>query len=308
VRSSRRAGSSPRRRVAAVGIAAVFLAGFGAGTCRAAARPPRACAERVAHDYAKPFERMPPEHPPPEGELPFGPRNLAMYHAELGTQVVLPGHRLGYWFAAKDEGRRVLHLHWVVDAVLWRVDVDGRERAVEGSLRKSLLDVEDLKELELAFPARPVGLYRIDLRFDSLAGRHLASYREYFRVVAKKVGVRLVLPRLSFRPGEVVYAQARNFGTEGVSVPGVLPVQRWTGSAWSAVERPSSSITERVPWWLGSGEAAPCSRFAVPPDADPGRYRFRASVRILGGKRRRLLTSEFRVSGAAAAGSESGTG
>jgi len=110
------------------------------------------------------------------------------------------------------------------------------------------------------------------------------------------VNARLALGRATFRPGETAYVQLRNVGTVGVSVPQVIPVQRWEGGRWLAVPR-GPSITERPPWWLGTGEAAPCSRFRIPLDAESGRYRFATSARVLGSRDRRVLRAPFRITG-----------
>ena len=88
---------------------------------------------------------MPAEHPPPQGELPFGPRNLSMYYVDLGTRIVRLGEPLGYQFGAKAAGHRVLHLHWVVSATLRRVDRNGKELSWASIISGDAALNEDLK-------------------------------------------------------------------------------------------------------------------------------------------------------------------
>lgn len=278
----------------------MLVAGTGAAG-GAQLSPPAFCDVRVAHDYAKPFERMPPEHPPPQGELPFGPRNLSMHYANFGTRILRSEERIGYWFAAKDAGHRLLRLNWDVDAALWRVGPGGGELRRVGGFHRLLRQVEgpeEFEELDFTLPGQRPGLYRFDLRFRSLSGAPLHGYSEYFRVVPRRFGARLVIGRGLYRPGETVFVQPRNYGTVNLTVPKRLPVERQAGASWVAVPESSTSITEQVPWLLGIGEAPPCSRFHIPTEAEPGRYRFRVKVRVAGAQHPRVLEAAFRVAGA----------
>lgn len=277
----------------ALGALAILFA-FAPAVVRGSDAPASLCEERIAHDYRSVFAEMPREHAPPQGELPFGPRNLSLHYVDLGTSVALQGTRFGYRFAAKNEGRRVLHLNWDVEAVLWRLDGDGRQRARVVADSRRLRDVRELDPLEFVFPARTVGLYRLDLRFRKPSGRWLGAYREYFRVVGRSVAISLVSARPRVQPGELAYVQARNAGTAGVVVPQRIPVQRWTGETWETLSA-GASITDRTGWWLGIGEAAPCSSFPIPTDASPGHYRFATTARVRGARERRVLTADFEV-------------
>jgi hypothetical protein len=288
-----------QRALATFGL---VLAGLAVSPSLAGASGPRFCDERVAHDYAKPFERMAPESPPPEGELPFGPRNLSMYRLNFGTRIVRDGGHLGYRFAAKDAGKRSLHLNWNVDAKLWAIDAGGRPVRLTGERHGSFGYVRHRSLPQFAFPAH-TGLYRFDITFRSLDGRLLRAYNEYFRVVSGRVGVRLAVGRSTFHPGETVYVQARNFGTEDVLVAARIPVERKVGSEWVTVPQPpSTSITQRSNWWLGIGEAAPCSKFRIPLDALPGAYRFAARAQVFGSRSHRTLTAAFGVNDASSQG------
>jgi hypothetical protein len=184
----------------------------------ALAAVPAFCKGRVVRDDARPLRYMPGEHPPPEGELPFGPRNLSMYALNFGAKVVLDGGHLGYRFAAKGGNARVLHLNWDVRAVLKKVDDRGRALGTVGTVHRRLGEVEGLEELQFSFPAHP-GLYQVDISFRTLAGRELASYSEHFRVVPRRVKLRVAVSGETFKAGETAYARVFNLGTPPAGRP-----------------------------------------------------------------------------------------
>lgn len=287
------------RRPALTLVALLLPAVLFVGPAGADVPEPAFCAERVALDYGKAFEQMPPQHPPPHGELPFGPRNLAIYRIELGGEAVLPKNRLGYLFAAKDEGRRSLRLDWAIASVLWRVGRDGHKLRRLEVVHRRIGKTKDLDELKLVFPPRDPGFYRIETRFRTLSGRRLGAYSEYVRVVRPKLRTTLVAGPEVVVPGGTAFAQVRNAGTLGAIVPFRVPVERWTGSEWVEVEPAGvPDITEQDSWWVGLGEAAPCSRFQLAPDAPPGRYRFAATGLVEVTREKFPLRASFTVSGA----------
>ncbi|MEX2107999.1 MAG: hypothetical protein WD827_03830 [Solirubrobacterales bacterium] len=247
-------------------------------------------------DEERPLDRMPADKPPPEGELPFGPRNLSMYALNFGAKVVLDGSHLGYRFGAKETGTRVLHLNWKVEAVLRKVDRSGRVLDTVDRTRRRLGDVEDLDLLQFSFPASP-GLYRFDISFATLRGKELASFAEYFLVVPRKVKLRLAVSDTTFRPGETAYARALNLGTVPVSLRPGLPIDRADGDKWVRVLRPPvpKQQVEDFRWTLAGAEASPCVAFPIPAGAAPGTYRFTASALVFGKFDRRTLAAPFQV-------------
>jgi hypothetical protein len=183
------------RRLAALCLSVLALFPLGAGTAAAVATP--FCEGTVARDYEAPFERMAPDHPPPEGELPFGPRNMSMFRIEWKS-IALRGANLGYRFGAKNADTRTLHLNWDVTARLLRLDARGRVVGEAGRKRQRIRDAggydrDGIDLPEFAFPADEVGLYRFDLSFRRLSGKALASYSEYFRVVPRTIETELRL-------------------------------------------------------------------------------------------------------------------
>jgi hypothetical protein len=279
-------------------IALFVLPAFALAPASASAAVPAFCMGRVVRDDARPLRHMPAEQPPPEGELPFGPRNLSMYALNFGAKVVLDGSHLGYRFAAKGGSARVLRLNWDVRAVLRRVDDRGRVRGLAGALHRRLGVVEGLDDLQFSFPARP-GLYEVDLSFNSLSGRRLAFYSEHFRVVPRRVKLKVAVSDDTFKAGETAYARVLNLGTVPAILRPRLPVEREEGDAWVQVAEPpvSRESVEEFRWTVGGGQASPCVAFQIPAGAAPGAYRFTASALPFGQViHRRTLTGAFEVS------------
>ncbi|HEX8690325.1 MAG TPA: hypothetical protein VF729_08785 [Solirubrobacterales bacterium] len=249
-------------------------------------------------DFAKPFEGMPSEKPPPEGELPFGPRNLSMFR--LGWErVVLLDSNLGYRFGAKgaESEARTLHLNWRVAARLLAVDASGRVKRQAGEIQRRLGDVKDMDLLEFAFPANRRGLYRFDLFFRDLRGRRLGAYREYFRVVPRSVELDLVLDAAAVHPGESVRARVRNLGTVDAIVPSRYLVSGFAGGSWVPIGEaiaPGFALSEG-PWWVAGGESSWCAEYTLPPGAAPGTYRVSTSAQVFGTRQRRSLAASFEV-------------
>jgi hypothetical protein len=262
-----------------------------------AAPLPEFCRSDLVRDEERPLDRMPPEKPPPEGELPFGPHNLSMYALNFGAKVVLDGGHLGYRFAAKGGNARVLRLNWDVGAALREVNGNGRVLSTVGTTRRRLGEVEGLDLLQFSFPASP-GLYRVDISFANLSSRKLASYREHFRVVPRRVKLRLAVSESAFQPGETAFARVLNLGTVAVGLQPGLPIDRSEGDQWVRVLRPPvpAREIEDFRWTLAGGEASPCVAFPIPADAAPGPYRFTASGIVFGKKvDRRAFATGFQV-------------
>jgi hypothetical protein len=260
------------------------------------------CDKANARDYEAPFSRMPPVHAPPEGELPFGPRNMSIFRADWRS-VALRGGNLGYRFGAKDAGARTLRLNWDVTARLITVDAAGHPvREVDRERKRfaavSGYDDHGYELPEFVFPAKHVGFYRLDLSFRNLRGRGLGRYREYFRVVPRTVKMDLRLSAAEFRPGETAYARVADLGTTGMNVPFRYAVERLDGTEWvntGATKTPGDALSPDESWWMQGGEAAACTEYAIPPDAKAGHYRISTTVQPFGSRRHRLLTAGFSI-------------
>jgi hypothetical protein len=287
-----------RGRGAAVTFFCALLV-LASASVSAAAAPPF-CKGRVVRDDARPLARMPAEKPPPEGELPFGPRNLSMYRLNFGAKVVLDGSHLGYRFAAKGGHARMLHLNWDVRTALRKVDRDGRVLETVDELHMRLGEVKGVDLLQFPFGAHP-GLYRIDIVFRTLSGPKLASYSEHFRVVPRRVKLRLAINRDAFGAGETAYARVINLGTVPIALRPGFVIDRKENGGWARVLEPpvSEQSIDDFRWTLAGGQASPCVAFPIPADAAPGAYRFVSSALAYGKIRRQTLTGTFEISASA---------
>jgi len=299
VRSSRRGPRARRRRWGAPGCLAAALAAAAllcAPALAADAGPLPFCGPDEAEEREARLAAMPGARPAPEGPLPFGPRNFNIHKADR-TAVVLEGSRIGYRFGAKNGYSRELVLNWRLGATLRRVDSAGRVKRALGRRHVGVGKVDDLEQMDLLFPAEHPGLYRIDTRIRDLSSGKRVSYREYFEVLKRSVDVSIAVSVPSARPGEAVYGRVVNRGgTNLTGVPAFLDVEREQGSTWVPVEQPPTpaSVLD-FHWWMHSGEATYCSRFDVPSDATPGRYRFTASIYVVNLQRRETFTGGFEV-------------
>jgi hypothetical protein len=295
VRRSRRGLSrSPRRRgvpTLIAGLASLALL----CAAPAAVAQPGFCREDYSRDYAEPLHGMPGQHPPPEAELPFGPRNLSIFRPER-TPVVLAGSNLGYRFASKNGGYRRLDLDWVVEIRLAAVDPDGRVRRVLAREQRRIGTIENLDPLDLTFPAPRPGYFRTELRVRSLRTGKSVAYKEYWRVLKRSVDIRIALSSTSPRRGETVLGRVENAGASNATAPVALALERYEGGAWLSVPQPPTPDSVMgTSWWLGPGENGTCHRYEIPADAVPGLYRFTNSVYAVQLQRRVTVTARFEV-------------
>jgi hypothetical protein len=191
-----------------------------------------------------------------------------------------------------------------VRAELHRVDEEGRELGTVARIHRRLGQVEDLDLLQFSFPAT-LGFYRIDVAFESLRGRKLASYEEYFRVIPRRVKLRVAVSKPVFDRGEIAYARVLNLGTVAAELrPGLL-VERKEDGKWIREAKPpvSAKSIKQFRWTLFGGRASPCVAFSIPADTPPGALRFTASALVFGKFHRRELTAPFAVRALAASGS-----
>jgi hypothetical protein len=261
----------------------------------AAAEAPSFCRERYVRDYEAPLREMPHQHPPPRGELPFGPRNFGIHRINL-TPLAFEGSRFGYRFGGKNEEHRVLDMNWRATAVARVVDPRGHVRRIVGERRWRVERVKDLDPLELAFPADHPGFFRVDLRIATLDGRRHVAYRDYFRVLRRSNDVGIRVSAESVRPGETVWGLLENPGAGQLSTRGYLDLERADGDAWVPVPLPPTPRSVMgAGWIIGPGEVGWCQRFDVPADAVPARYRFSTPVNLANTQKQVTVTGPFVV-------------
>lgn len=285
---------SLRRRPPPICLAGLLLASLLCAPS-AAAEAPAFCHERYVRDYEAPLREMPRQNPPPEGELPFGPRNFGIHRIDR-TPLAFEGSRFGYRFGGKHEGARVLDLDWQASATARVVDAHGRVKRVVGSRHWRVHRVKDLDPLEIAFPADHPGFYRIDLRIATLDGRRHVAYRDYFRVLRRSNEVSIRVSAESVRPGESIWGLLQNRGAGQLSTRGYLDLERADGDAWVPVPLPPTPRSVMgANWLIGPGEVGWCRRFDVPADAVPGPYRFSTPVNLANTQKQVTVTGRFSV-------------
>jgi hypothetical protein len=273
------------------GIALVSLVGAPGANAEASVF----CHERFVRDYEAPLRDMPGAHPPPRGELPFGPRNFGIHRIHL-SPLALDGASFGYRFGGKNEGYRVLDLGWHVVATFRSVSAQGRVRRVLGVREWRARRVKDLDPLQLSLPAERPGFFRVDLRFETLKGRRLASYRDYFRVLRRSTDVGIEIDGQSFHPGEAIFARVANRGAGTVWGAGEFELERDEGDGWLQVAlSPTPESVRRIRWLIGPGEAGPCHRLELPAAAGPGVYRLSMPIYVVNEQKRRTFESRFEI-------------
>lgn len=293
-RSRRGRRCSPRRGSVPICLAVLLLASVLCAPADAGAAP-SFCQERYVRDYEAPLREMPRGNPPPEGELPFGPRNFGIHRIDR-TPLALEGSHFGYRFGGKHEGTRVLDLGWRAVAVARAVDRYGRVRRIVGKRQWRVERIKDLDALEIAFPADHPGFFRIDLRISTLDARRHVAYRDYFRVLRRSSEVALRVSAESIHPGEVIWAQLENPGAGNIFTRELLHLERAEAAAWVPVPLPPTpSSVMGVGWLIGPGEAATCQRVDVPADAVAGSYRFSTQVNLANTGKRVTVTAPFVV-------------
>jgi len=135
--------------------------------------------------------------------------------------------------------------------------------------------------------------YRLSVEFHGAGDTETFVYREYFRVVARRVDLRLVLSSASMRPGEELVWRLENFGSTSVVYGLDYRIDRHDGNGW--VEDPISPTG--FPWvgfMMGAGAASRCQSLRLPDTMQPGRYRLVKTAGI-GLRAGREFAVEFHV-------------
>jgi hypothetical protein len=252
------------------------------------------CKGKLLHDYQRPLKELPPVQSPPE-QLPFGPRNLNLYQTSFSRVIVGRGG-FGYGFFDETYRDRTLRLNWEITARVSRVDSGGellrtlRQRTVQvGETKK-----EDEIDLWLGVPPGPA-LYRYDLEFHDLeSGALLSSYSEYLRVVRRTFHAGIAVNHKTFHPGQDAFARIENRGTEWVEFGVDYGVQRFEHGHWGP-DLLTGQAWPLVAIDMSGGAAGWCSRYRIPPDAKPGRYRFFKGLGSADRKQGGVRTAVFRV-------------
>jgi hypothetical protein len=150
--------------------------------------------------------------------------------------------------------------------------------------------------LDLSFKVgKSPAVYRVDSYFRSWAGRKLAHYAQYFRVIKRTVDVQLGIYKNSLHPGDTVVVRLENLGTAPIFFGVDFVLEIWDETAW--VRSPLSPAGFILPGFgIGGGGAAECNRFQLPVDAPPGHYRMSKPYSVSMSRHERFVRAEFDVS------------
>jgi len=268
------------------------------GSSASAAETRSFCGDRIAHDYAAPFSRMPKLHrPPPTGRLPFAPPHTSFNRSE--SPILAPGNPGGseysYSLEAEPGNNRTFTLNWTVLARLIEVNRFGESERVIDIQRREIGRVSETEfnriVLHFAIGPRPA-FYRVDTFFRRANGQRLARYGEYLRVVKPNFSAHLVINSGAAKAGDALLFRVTNPGTELLRFGEAFSIEQFVGDAWGVFPA-SIGPWHRVLLSLPPGQKGKCQTFTIPENMPPGRYRIKKDLN--GGKP--PLKAEFQVQG-----------
>lgn len=241
------------------------------------------CTKAVSSPYLQPLKKLPALREPPE-VLPFAP---SVRMASIYGPLVAKGKAIGFdIFASPSKGSK---LNLQVVASISKVFSDGQGKA----LRQVTRSVDPGKEIRVGMSPPALGTYRVDVRFERQDGRHLQTYKQYFRVAPLKRSVRLGLSADTLTPGQSTVIRLENPGTAVVTTTFGYGIQRFNGTSWEpdpTLKDNRRPIRPLVRLWPAS--SYDCWRLKVPSEQIPGRYRIAKRVYGSGGP---FVVHEFAV-------------
>jgi cell division protein FtsL len=105
--------------------------------------------------------------------------------------------------------------------------------------------------------------------------------------------VELVASKAVARPGERMLARLANKSQHLAFFGAEFKIQRYTQEGWKTNPSSPAGPWPRRSGKLKPGQAAACYAFTIPPQQEPGRYRFVTTVQLKGASRK--VASEFSV-------------
>lgn len=253
------------------------------------------CRDRTVLDFSAPLRGMqPPSHGPAAGSLPFLPGGLQLDH--FGSKVGVGPTQVGFVLSSGGEGRGKESSGWEAWSTLTAVRAGGAALRIVGKKRQTLNrvtsgSVDSLRLGVFSLPAREA-FYRLNVVFRNGSESH--SYREYYRVLPRRVDLRLALSSAVLAPGEKLSWRLENFGTLQVSHGLEYSIERLSNSRW-VVDPITPSGFPGVGFSMGAGDASRCQSLQLPAQISPGLYRLSKDAEV-GGRERRVV-SEFTVVG-----------
>lgn len=284
----------------AVGFAGIALSSADAATAAYPANPladgnPAFCApKRPIEDFGL-LDLPPIQEVPEEAGKALGRGAVDIYG---GWGRVMPKPTgFGYGFSEHNYSGTVL-LGWTITAELWTVDKNGSafQKVDSQELFIGRLDAAHQPAIEVEPPKDRRGFYRFDMQIESAAGKTIASYGAYFKVVRPYWNVKLGLARNQVQPGQRVFSRLENFGTETVSYGESFSIERFEDGRW--IRQPDLTPRLWLMWGgiLGPGGTGLCNSIRLPADIDAGRYRvIKLAERSRRAREEARLTASFTV-------------
>lgn len=263
-----------------------------------AVNEPKSCKTGVVRDYEHPLRTLPPNRIPARGALSFGPVDISLSSLSglSAGRTVLQGDRIGYGLdttrstSSSGHLKKPIRLHWDVRMQLSRVDGAGRPMRAVARKRQRAGVVRYPDHPEFFLRSQP-GVYRFDMAIRKWNGRLLKSYRQYVRVLPRRLERRIALSGRAFQPGQVVIGQIQNLGTLPLLLVSHLRLEQFSGNEWVSAE-PDDTPVEWANAILLAGRAAACRQFIIPATEAYAQFRLSVDVEpMVGGRPRRTMLS-----------------
>jgi hypothetical protein len=253
------------------------------------------CERQTLRDFLKPFDRMPELRASGErGQIGVGPSNLRL---QWSPSLLVGGGKLGFTLSAGQ--RKPLHLAWTASATFVQVNGKGKPIAKAKRRERYVGTMEPSASEHFQFLVSPKpAFYRVTIAFRGRAGRKLATFGTYYRMMRPFHRQRLATNASAYRAGNTVFARVENYGTLLVTYGVPYAVERLEGSAWvKAPESPDGPWIMPLLWSL-PGESGECDGFRISSSMPAGTYRVVKEVTLMPPGRRakgdkRTLTAEF---------------
>lgn len=254
------------------------------------------CRKPVVVDYGGALGGMRPSaSPPPSGPLPFGPAGLRL--SQLDSPILAGGGEIGFSLRNQSD-RSSTQSAWQAQSMLTLVRRGGGPIRTLRERQQSLDPVLRGKAGELRLGAFRVSkhpaFYRLDV---ALKHAHVvkARYRQYFRVVPRRVDVRLALSGVDFQSGDRLTWRLENLGTVSFIYGVDYRIERFEGSRW-VIDPMSPSAFPAVGFYGGPGIGSSCQSVILSEAMAPGRYRVSKTASSPVSARERRVSSEFKIS------------
>lgn len=261
---------------ATAALAAALLAPGPATAAVTYGLEPAFCRPTVLHNYLKALDRLPRLRWPKHERLGFAPKLHLVSLPQLVSPAFSRAPKVGFRLFAERRSRS--YSGWTLTATLTRVRWDGR---VLERVARAKLDLGNPQGKTFKVGEEP-GAYRLTVDFRSDTGKRLGSFGRYFRIVQPNPAFGFAINATAYRPEQTVLGRIENVGSTQLVSSGAYRIDRLENGAWvHAPEDVPAQETFEL-YFIEPGRTSDCTRFWIPPQMPPGRYRMVREVRQLG--------------------------